>query len=659
VDKAGKICRGDSGQTATELDADLISADASAKAITSMTIYNGNWLTSSGVRDLPNEYPLTNARAIAGVVTFALFFTNSSVNLGLGGFRVRVKPKRGLSDPNIRAVSGVLDTVIAANQLRFDPRFQLPAFWVQGLALPRMVVQAIDGVSPLIPWLTGPNIARRPNEIGNDEMVEWRVSPLPATGFPLTFSEGNAQSKLQMGEAAFVPTFRTANDGIYLLSVGSTNPTSTVQPSAPTRVTFQTIQDVLIVTKGFDDKETCNANCRLPNTTFQVLPTFLNTTNLKAFDVSVILGDPEAKPVVGDSKSFIRVVLVKTNPNSTAALTIPDAYTQKGDSMKAFWAPVRRGVATFKLGFVGSTLPGEFVKLEFSCPERVPAMIAKTINDTRNQCSVSILGQSKATTMPIQIIDPTVPRAVFNSPAVQAARRVVRIPTTVTTLAKFNGTDFKLELAKRMTEKFPFITADNADEVIEIVACEVKRALFGNSDLGSSVCGATGKCSGSNTDCPVGVIKCECPKRASSLSALLGRYLLQTSGSEVQLEATYNLEKATGFAATSETAISSMYAQLSESTTTVLKEDASFASQFGVDQKNVGSRSASAPVITQTPSPTPNPPPPETKPPPPPPATTAPVPSTSAPSPKPSSAYSLHVPVTTVLAALFLLALFW
>ena len=120
------------------------------------------------------------------------------------------------------------------------------------------------------------------------------------------------------------------------------------------------------------------------------------------------------------------------------------------------------------------------------------------------------------------------------------------------------------------------------------------------------------------------------------------------TGVEVQIEATYNLQNAVGFAATSEGAIASMYASLGESTTSVLKNDVFFSAAFGVDTANVGIRSASAPVVTQTPQPTPVPPPPAT-----------PAPTPAIPAPTPSSGNSLCVSMTSALAALLVLALFW
>jgi len=576
-----------------------------------------------------------------------------------------VTPSKGLTSTGgalIKADSGVLDTVIAASTLRFDPSLPLPRNWVMGRPLNRVRIQAVDGLDPRMVPL-GPNVARKMNELGNNEKLTWLVEPLPTTGFPLSFSVGSQEgTTLTAGEADFVPTFSTSRDGQYGLSVAT--PSLVVRGTQPQMVNFQTISSVMIVTEGiaFNSPDNgpriqappvCNSGCLLPNRTFQVgvnnSVQFLNTTNLRGFNVTILLADANGRPVIGENQSFIQVRLVKDAASTaTATLTIPESYTAR-DSV--FWAPVREGVAMFTLGFVGSTLDKSgtshsTVSLEFSCPATVPAAIAQNSADIKNPCASGI-SKSTATTMPIRVIDPSVPAAVFNSVAVQASRPVVRIPTTIKSLALFNITNFKLELAKRMTAKFPFITADNSASVIELVACEVIRATFGNADLGSSVCGASGKCSGSNTGCPTGVVKCTCNK-ASALSALLGRYLLQTTGAEVQIEATYNLQNAVGFAATSEGAIASMYASLGESTTSVLKNDVSFSAAFGVDTANVGVRSASAPVVTQTPQPTPVPPPPAT-----------PAPTPAIPAPTPSSGNSLCVSMTSVLAALLLLALFW
>lgn len=660
VDSRNVMCRGDSGDSATELTVDLVSNERTPRSLTTITAYNVN-LTNTAFGWIPPN-PQT-AKAVAGGVTFSLVFSNSSVSLGLGGFRVRIAPSRGLpTDRNIRVDSDVLDTVIAARLLRFNPDFDLPRDWVMGRPLRRVAIQAIDGVDRrFVP--NGPNIARRPNEIGNNAFVSWRVDPLPSSGFPLTFTTGQREQTLTRGEADFAMSFSTPRDGVYGLSVG-TAPNSGIQPSEVRQVNFQAVTDIMLMTRDFrpDAPAVCGsantpAGCVLPNRTFslgQNVTQFLNTTNLRGFNVSVLLADVLGRPVVGESDSFVQVRLVKSaTSTSTVTLTIPNSFTARAS---AFFARVTAGVAGFSLGFTGSTMErtGNVdtpVTLEFSCPATVPASIAGTPRDYVNPCAAGIL-RGTVSTLPIRVIDPSVPSTVFESAAVQAARQVFIIPTTATSIERFNVTKFKEDLAARLSLQFPFITRDNAASVVEVNACDVNRDVFGKTaSLGSSVCGPTGKCSGGNTECPTGVIRCRC-NSAASLSALLGRYLLQTSSrTEVQVEATFNLRNAVGFAATSEGAIADAYAALATSAVSIIRTDRTFAEEYGVDTANVGTRAASAPVQTVTPAPTPSPPRPTTIAPTPPPPTTE--------APTPSSAYSLRVSMTTVLAALFLLVLYW
>eukprot|EP00759_Apiculatamorpha_spiralis_P009402 PhF_6_TR15995/c0_g1_i1/m.25119 len=663
VDSKGVHCRGDSGDSASEFAADLVTADRSARAITTMGVYNTNLTTTA--RGWVPPTPMT-AKAVGGIVTFGLVFTNSSINLGTGSFRVRVQPTKGLtstSSSTIQALSGALDTVVAASTLRFDPRANLPRDWVMNRVLPRVVVAAVDGVDPrVVP--TGPNVARRPTEVGNAEKIAWRVNPLPATGFPLTFSTGQKETALVGGTAEFVATFSTSRDGAYDLVVGSTDPQSLVQPTPPATVNFQTINSVQVASLGFTPSSpaVCNTDCLLPNSTFTAASVngtnFLNSTMLRPFNVSVLIADAAGRAVIGENVSFVQVRMVKQVASSTAAvtLTIPESgYTARET---AYFAPVIRGAARFSLGFVGSTVDGNtnqhsHVTLEFSCPKLIPARIAGTRADIPNPCAANIQ-RDTALTMPIRVIDPSVPRTTFSSATVLAAKPVFRIPTTATSVALFNASDFKLELSKRIQAKFPYINPSNAESVILVTACEVVRSVFSNADLGSSVCTASGKCSGSNTECPTGVNKCLCPNSKKALSALLGRYLLQSSSDvQVQVEASFELANAVGFSATSESAIVAAYAALGTETVNILKTDSTLAASFKIDSTNVGSKAASSPPVTSAPTPVPATPAPPT-----PPSTPAPV-VTVAPTAEPSSASGLGMSLTALLAMLLLLALMW
>eukprot|EP00759_Apiculatamorpha_spiralis_P055834 PhF_6_TR7906/c0_g1_i1/m.11738 len=612
VDGKGLVCKGDTGDSGTELTAELVTNDKSARSIPGLSLYNVN-VTSSARNWVPPSP--TTGKAIGGVVTFSFVFTNSSINLGLSGFRIRVTATKGFSSSTVRVDSGRIDTVIAARTLRFDPRASLPRNWVMSRPFPRVVLQAVDILDPrFVP--SGPNVARKPTEIGNAEKISWKVNPLPSV-YPLGFISGVKDSNLVAGQAEFVLSFTTERDGVYELAVG-TDPASPIQGTPAFPINFQTIVALPIVSRDFaaNTPNMCSTDCMLPNSSATVVNVngslYLNTSIVRPFNVSVILADPVGRPVLGDNQSFIQVRLVRQSGSAnTVVLSLPNTgYSTREDN---YWVTASQGEAKFTLGFVGSTLDTltnvhSHVSLEFSCPRYVPAAVARTPSDIENPC-YNAIPKALATTLPIRVNDPSVSRTVFSTPVVLSAKPVFRIPTSVQSISQFNASDFKIELSKRVQSKFPYITPSNADAVVVVTACEVIRSIFtGSSDLGSSVCTTSGKCSGANTECPAGVLRCSCPstKKSSSLSHLLSRYLMQTSSSataQVQVEASFDLSKAVGFAATTESDIVSAYSALSTETLTILKSDTTLTSSFNIDTKNVGSRVESAPISSATPSP--------------------------------------------------------
>ena len=531
-------------------------------------------------------------------MSFSLVFTNSSTALGLPGFRVRVSVVKGLTNTNLKIDSGILDSVIAGSSLRFHPLTEVPRYWVMGRPLPPFVIQAVDALDTR--YVTaGPNLPRRPNEVGFAEYVIWNVDPLPTSGgFPLTFSTGKKEDTLVRGEATFVTTFSTPRDGDYSISV-VTSQGSKVAATPAQLVYFQSAKEVLMSTLNFGVTASplCALDCLLPNSSFALTTNgVLNTSALRPFNITIFIADSKGVPVRGENQSFIMVRLIKPILFfSELILSVPPTYIQQEE---VFFVRAEMGRALFLLAFLGSTLDASTgqhtpVKLEFSCPRLVPAGIANTKSDFNNPCASSVTLLSTRT-LPIRVFDPSVPAAVYQSAAVLLKRPIVRIPTAIVSLSKFNASDFKLELAKRMMIKFPFVNSDNALSVIELTSCEVSRQTFGNADLGTSVCGSSGLCNGANRVCPTGVITCAC-NIAPTLSALLGRFLLQNSPpfsdtTQVQVEATYNLRNAVGFPAFSEQAIADAYAALGLGTLDILKTDSMFAAAFGVDRANVGVR---------------------------------------------------------------------
>eukprot|EP00760_Papus_ankaliazontas_P012091 PhM_4_TR15188/c0_g1_i1/m.41334 len=622
-DAHGKHCRGDSGASATTIVVDLVSGpQRTAVPASVMDIYNTN-TTATGGWVAPNAH---TAKAVGGYITLALVFTNSSTNLGLASVRLRARPS-GIPQTT-PLISGDMDTIIAASRLRFRPGLTLPKVWVMNRPLPIVGVEAIDGVNPQIAGVAQPNIARLAHEPGNNAAVFWAVDPLPATGFPLQFTSGQKEQNLVKGESTYLATMSTPNDGVYRLGLRSTD--GMLSGTDMDEVYFQSETNLYINVKNFTSEagSLCTDNCLLTNQTFNIGrngTNFLNTTNLNAFNVSIVVTDALNTAVLGDSDSYIRVQLKQTQAvtDTTVTLSVPDAFVAR--SANGFYKRLKRGRAEFALGFVGSTLRPALVHapvyLEFTCPKTIPAAVAGTSVDMPNPCAQFIPGKV-VQTMPIRVTDNTVPSSVFDSPAVVAAMPTIKIPLTLTSLSQLNATDMKRSLAAAIgrTPGFGFISAENADTVLHFQACEVRPALFLPTDiLGTNVCGPTNKCTASNpTACPTGAVICVCDA-AAVRSVMLTRFLLQTSGGNsdvrVQAEVRFSLDKAVGFAATSESVIASTYTNLANVTATVLQQDTALSTRFGVNTTAVSSQlgnptaaPTTAPTDTSSPTPSPTPP---------------------------------------------------
>lgn len=429
-------------------------------------------------------------------------------------------------------------------------------------------------------------------------------------------------------------------------------PNSVIQPAPAHRITFQSIRRIFIDSRGYTTTSgICDANCFLPNTTFRYNATgdFLNTSQVTAFNVSVFLADDARNPVRGDNMSYIRVQLVKSaTSTATIRLSMPDAYIVTGQ----FWARVTEGRATFSLGFLGSTLeqgstnPDNHtaVSLQFDCPATVPALVTGT-TQMANPCALSTLIAPTVSTRNIRIYDYSVPQTTWQTAEVAGQAPVIKMSLTLTDLSQFNATQFAMTLAAQLSSMFPFITPENAASVIKITACVVDRTYFGSTlDFGPNVCGPSGLCTGSNTVCPLGIVKCICPS-TTALNTLLSRYLLQTSNLRVQTQTTFNLQNAKGFSATSAAAITSMYSQLAQATSNVFKTNTDLITAFGVDTTTVSTATASSPttVATNTPAPPTSSPPTGTY--------------FNTPPPAPASANAVRAVLTLLVAAVLMLLL--
>ena len=612
LDDIGRHCRGDSQDMATEIKAELYTNERTPTLVTSMAIYNTNKTTSAVKTWTPAT--ISTAKVVAGSATFELRFTNSTVNLGINGVKIRFTSTSGLPAGQTPIDSAPARSVIAAQMLRFSPQSVMPRWWVkmrpmQTTFKDQIIAQAVDSVDRAFAP-NAPNIARRTAEIGNAERVTWTITPMPVSGFPMQFSTGAKEQSLSSGEATYGFTW-ISDDGEYDLSMRSLTPNSRIAPAPNHRITFQSIRRIFIDSRGYTRTSgICDSGCFLPNTTFMYNATgdFLNASQISGFNVSVFLADDARNAVRGDNMSWIRVQMVKS-ATSTASVRLsqPDAYTTQGP----FWARVTQGIATFSLGFLGSTLekgstnPDNHtaVTLQFDCPATVPASVTGT-TQIANPCALSTLIAPAVSTRNIRIYDYSVPQTTWQSAEVAGQAPIIKVSLKLTDLSQFNATQFAATLAGALSSSFPFITPANSGSVIKITGCVVDRTYFGPTlDFGSNVCGAAGLCSGSNTVCPLGIVKCICPS-TTALNTLLSRYLLQSTNA-VQTQTTFNLQNANGFSATSAGKITSIYAALSQATANAFKTNTDLISAFGIDTSTVSAISASSPttVATNTPAP--------------------------------------------------------
>eukprot|EP00760_Papus_ankaliazontas_P016343 PhM_4_TR16787/c0_g1_i8/m.103482 len=282
-------------------------------------------------------------------------------------------------------------------------------------------VEAIDGLNTSMATVPHANVVRRQNELGSRETVSWYVTPLPASGFPFSFSAGSKQQQLSQGTASYNLSFTTPRIGRYVVGVRTpTDGTGSFSGSAEKEVLFQDETNLLLETKGYNENaaETCVVNCPLPNNTFSVITnvtTYLNTTNLKNFSITLRLIDSAGDIVLGDSDAYIYVRFIK-HPASraTVALTVPPAFMARD---AGYYFRADKGRVTMKLGFTGSTAePGSSVHnpvmLEFFCPEVVPWTVHPTGRNVTNPCYKAI-PNALVSTLPIRVLDDAVSTSIF------------------------------------------------------------------------------------------------------------------------------------------------------------------------------------------------------------------------------------------------------
>ena len=173
------------------------------------------------------------------------------------------------------------------------------------------------------------------------------------------------------------------------------------------------------------------------------------------------------------------------------------------------------------------------------------------------------------------------PRNLFFS----GVRPVIRLPTSMASLSQLNVADFKRDLMKILSPQFSYM--DKWDGIIKVVACSVARTTFGKGDDLVNVCGATGACSGANTQCPIGVQLCVCDtsvgtRRSHALD--IPNFALVV---EVQIEVTYDLSAAMSFQPTSQESVLKEYTSLGAATVSLTTSNADFILKYAVDVANV------------------------------------------------------------------------
>ena len=646
VDANGQHCRGDSQDDATQLTVEAVTNERVPRVSDVIRVVNVNvteTTTAAITRQVqealrpamptnrfapPRPTPAMNSvKAVGGGYAFSVVFSNSTMALGLTGIRVRVTAQSAtplISGASAEAISGAVDTSISAMKLRFRPETTPPRFVVTGRdfknpSMGTFVVQAVDNLE--MAWVQdgllprAPNVARRTTEPGNNAEVMWAVEPALDGAFPISFRVGSQRATLTRGEMTYSGLQWSGRDGTFALQVSATGSKTTIMPTMPYEVTMQLPVKILMNTSNFRPTATqwCDTNCILPNRTFGYQTenvtnvAFLNTSSIRAFNVSLYVADAKNLPVIGDDESVIQVSLVNPSTTTTIQLGLPDAYTRTGP----FFARARSGRVQFMLGFIGSTEESagnhSRVRLSFSCPENRPMPLLRPGEAPANPCYNRL---SALQTQTIQVGDSRPSPQLFTDPTVANASPIVKIPTGLNSLADFNSSDFAMTLGRKLGDSgFGFISAENANSVMRVMSCEVNRAVFGStSDLGDTVCGASNLCTTANPTCPTGVSSCSCPG-SSARAMLLNRYLLQ-GGNQVQVELGFALDKAVGFTGGTSDILNTFDA-LGKAAANILTNDPELAAAFSIDTANVGTTTAGAEKQTPppvTPPPTPQPP---------------------------------------------------
>lgn len=642
VDASGAHCPGDSQDDATTLTIEAMTSERVPRTSDRVRVVNvmlrdtttaGLAAAASAAASAAAAAPLdafndpmpwaarNSVRSVFGGFNFSVVFSNSTTVAGGSPVRVRVVAASAtpvIAGANAEALSGGVDTMIAATMLRFSPMAVLPRHAVANWAMmpAEYTVQAVDAVDPswvalgLVP--AAPNVAARMTEPGNAAEVRWIVEPTVAGTFPITFATGASTTRLVAGEARFSGLrWMSATEGTFSLSVAPQGALdSAIRATRPYRVTVQALSRILINTTNFAPTAAafCSSDCLLPNTTFAALidnvtqAAFLNTSALRATNVSVFVADVNNMPIIADSQSVLMADIDVAT--SRATLAMPEAYTTRAP----LYSRVSMGVARFFIGFLGSTeiFSGSGnhtrIRVRFTCPRTRPAALRMAGEAEENPCFAR-LQNAVAQTRPIQIGATGAPAQAFTSAAAQEAAPIIKIGTNVPSIAVFNVSEFARALANGLNGNgFPFINAENAASVIQVVACDT-QAAFGNADLGTSVCGPRGLCASPGVNCPNFVTQCLCPNTAAR-ALLLNRFLLQ-SGTKVQVEVQFKLDRAVGFTGTNERDIITAFTSLGETATRLLKTDPALVTAFAIDVTRVAGVSSSAPAVTASLAPTP------------------------------------------------------
>jgi len=354
----------------------------------------------------------------------------------------------------------------------------------------------------------------------------------------------------------------------------------------------------------------------------------LTAPDITPLTVTVTLADTAGRPVLGEERSVVMLSLA-ADARVSAKIALGPDYGVTGP----FYARVRRGAATFVIGFVGSTVSAAslsghlFARLEASCPATRPAHLRLPGEGPANPC----FGVATGRTRPVRITSSATAASEFNTPIVLANRRTfkLRVPSAAyRPLSVFRAlaSDVVAALHRRNGTRYAYLSAAISRRTLPTTSCAVTD-LFGDADLGTSVCrGATSPtCSfeHANAACPNQVITCDCNAsyvQQALAQSVLRRSLLQlgtnastggnsTNASRIAVELSADLQQAPAFRAGTTFEVAAEYRALQGDLESVLRTDATLQARYGYNASDISTwqwnaaASTAAPPPASTPSP--------------------------------------------------------